>query len=152
MTPSIVNLQDRFHAAVDTLVAINLERQVIYPYDSGFSFASYAAHHATVCVDAGVACGKTEYIRRRAGKGSLIIVRNASLGRDMFRGVEGADILSMNQVVNGSPRNGMAMAYDRVYIDDAGCTMRTQEQRRDMYDILALADGKQVFIQFGAHV
>ena len=143
--------RDVFHDLVDRLVLNSRALRSGNYRDGAFIHMpaeEYAKQCETVVVDAGNGCGKTEYIRRRAQEGDLVVVPTTGVAEKVF-GESKADVFSLMQVINGSRKHKIRTDYKNIYVDDASYTLRVGDKKRDMYTVLASPTVSQTFILLG---
>ena len=137
---------DRFHDALDTLVALNAEHRALIPAQvkDTFSLSAFAREFCTISCDIGCQTGKTVYIKRRAKEGDLVVVFNKAIRSAMFRDA-GCEVITAQQLGNAAslPR------FSTIYVDEPKFVFN-REVHSKFYDLLA-HDRDQTFVVLGAN-
>jgi len=136
---------DDFHNAVDTLVRLNLENR--HKLDKDMRLRLGVTHLAmefhTVRCDIGRRSGKSEYIKRRAKHGDLIVVARDPM-KTIYRDAQ-AEVLSAAEI---SEDTTAEFSLDRVFIDEPRLVAEVSNLAH-LYSVLARENSRQVFILLG---
>ncbi len=142
---NMLDLSNRFHAAIDNLVALNKElRKCLNPeIKEELSPVEYAIEFCTVTCNIGRRIGKSEYIRRRANEltHSLIIVPTENMALDY----DALKVLTADQVIEGA---AVTERYDVVFIDEFSFVFYNGRQNK-IYSKLAFKGRDTTFILLG---
>lgn len=136
---------DTFHSAIDAMVMANQYfRLARANVQSFYSPVEWATQHATVRSDIGRQTGKSEYIRRRAKPGDLVIAFSLEIRAAKFERMPCT-------VITAKELAGWSIAPERfqtIYVDEAALVFGTASAAH-MY--LALAQGyDQPFVLLGS--
>lgn len=142
---SLIDLSNRFHAAIDNLVALNKElREGMDPeIKEMLSPVEYAIEFCTVTCNIGRQIGKSEYIRRRARQLThpLIVVPTNNMAHDY----DALKVLTADQVINGEAGTER---YSVVFIDEFSFVFFGERQYK-IYSKLALKGREMTFVLLG---
>ena len=146
--PSKPVIHSTFFDMVDDMVAYNKQRRNELPAQIARSMhvVDYAMEHCTIKVSAGRQTGKTEYIKQRVDKDSLVIVPNRNMIK-MFppNKYDVVDVQFMKQELAFYGRE----KYKTVYIDEPHFLFREVKEHM-LYRNLVDHTYDQTFILLGA--
>jgi hypothetical protein len=150
---SFEGLANGFFMAIDNLVALNIGfRQLQDPdYRRSMHPAQYAFEHCTVQLNIGRHTGKTEYIKRNAVEGALVVVPNEVMRREFLRSIK--DSTSKAYVVNASTTEHLIndlshRKFNFILIDEP--SLLSDEAISAIYQFTAKADLDQIYVLLGA--
>lgn len=136
-----------FHPLLDALVALNKVHRGEFSKESAKAFYSadyYARNFCTVVCDIGRMSGKTEYIKRRADKDSLVIVHSVEAAVHLYGRRTPYTLCSARQL----ERVASAKKFKTIYVDEPALTLRSVGMDR-LYRLLADASCEQTFVLLG---
>ena len=139
-----MTIHDRVHGLIDEMIKINLDRRMQENNNSigiDAGVIHYAANYCTVICDLGRRMGHTEYIRRKAKKGCLVVTpHKVVFGEAQF------DIVSAIEVGEGVMIG--KLPYQTIFVNEPSNVFK-DITREDLYRQLARKGVEQTFILLG---
>lgn len=139
---------DQFPRLLDALVELNqAHRHEMVKPDArrAYAPAQYAEWFCTVSCDIGRMAGKTEYIKRHASDGCLVVVPNDAFAAALYGRKTPFTVCSARQV----QRIAAKSRFHTVYVDEPGSVFRAID-REKFYHCLAVDGMEQTFVLLGA--
>lgn len=143
-----MNEFDQFPRLLDALIELNQARRhelVLQDARKAHTPAHYAAWFCTVSCDIGRGAGKTEYIKRHATEGSLVVVPNDEMAAALYGRKTPFTVCSARQV----QRVAAERHFKTIYVDEPAYVFRAIE-RVQFYHCLAVDGMEQTFVLLGA--
>ncbi len=143
----MIELADCFYKLIDNLISLNQKRRrALDPsVKESMTPAQYAISFATVKCDIGRMVGKTEYVKRRAAQGALVVVPTKREAKVVY-GDTGCDVLSAKQVRHLAKNK--TLTYSMIFIEEPTYTFAAVPVR-NLYEILVVEGMDQTFVQLG---
>ena len=136
---------EKFHDALDTLIALNHEARAEHAQVLDmYSPPQWAKEFCVVACDIGRRTGKSEYIRRRAKAGDLVVTMNLAARTAMFRDVK-CEVLTAQQL----ERETKARKFNTIFVDEPAVIL--DAAGRDKFFGLFVLNGEQTFVMLGAN-
>ncbi len=137
---------DAFHKVIDELIELNLLHRKEFEKELRlFSPIEFFREFGTIHCDIGRRTGKTEYIKKRAKKHDLVIVRTYRMTKELYGDIKDkTNISSAEQAIDYS----RGKRFERIFIDEPG--MMGKEMIDSFYKYIGHSDYKdQIFILLG---
>ncbi|MRR51673.1 MAG: hypothetical protein EG825_12295 [Rhodocyclaceae bacterium] len=137
---------DKFHAIVDALIALNMDARNRFSTCCDFSREEWAKTFCTVTCNIGRMTGNSEFIKRRARPGDMVVVIDGNVRDHLFNGIN-CEVATARQINKGDvwPR------FKTIYVDEPAYVFRILDLKR-FYSLLADGSQEQTFVMLGTSI